>query len=90
MVFAQEPGPSTSKFYSAMKFCTRAEQVSGLPVLATCTNRLKNGIKTRPVDLDDARKQFVSAVREAKPKVMATEVGDSENPRHLSVGGKRW
>jgi hypothetical protein len=49
---------------SAMGLCTRAEEDSEVPVLATYNDRYKVAMKKRPIDIKQATAHFISAVRD--------------------------
>ncbi|CAN9417804.1 unnamed protein product [Alternaria alternata] len=58
--------------HSAMGFCIRAEQESGFPVLATYSDRQKAAMKKRPIDLKQARANFISAVRDLNANTISS------------------
>jgi SNF2 family DNA or RNA helicase len=79
----EEKDLNEDEIKSAMGFCTRAEQESGFPVLATYTAKQQDAMKKKAINLQDARKKFVQAVGEAKKIARSLDDADNQTARRL-------
>ncbi|CAN9422286.1 unnamed protein product [Alternaria alternata] len=59
-------------YRSGMGICTRAEQELEFPALATYSDRQKAAMKKRPIDLKQARANFISVVRDLNANTISS------------------